>query len=90
MKYYIDFEAAKYVEEIISVGVVREDGKTFYSLVKPKEGKITNALIELTGLTKEKLNDAQILKKFLKNYMIGFLISQKITFLNFILGVVVM
>lgn len=58
MKYYIDFEAAKYVEEIISVGVVREDGKTFYSLVKPKEGKITNALIELTGLTKEKLNDA--------------------------------
>ena len=40
MKYYIDFEAAKYVEEIISVGAVREDGKTFYSLVKPKEGKI--------------------------------------------------
>lgn len=58
MNYYIDFEAAKYVEEIISVGVVREDGKTFYSLVKPKDGKITNIITELTGLTEEKLNNA--------------------------------
>lgn len=39
MKYYIDFEAAKHIEEIISVGAVREDGETFYSLVKPKDGE---------------------------------------------------
>lgn len=58
MKYYIDFEAAKHIEEIISVGAVREDGETFYSLVKPKDGKITDALTELTGLTEEELNDA--------------------------------
>lgn len=58
MKYYIDFEAAKHIEEIISVGAVREDGETFYSLVKPKDGKITGALTELTGLTEEELNNA--------------------------------
>lgn len=58
MKYYIDFEAAKYVEEIISVGVVREDGKTFYSLVNPKDGAVTDYITKLTGLTKEKLKDA--------------------------------
>ena len=40
MKYFIDFEATQFSEEIISVGCKREDGETFYALVRPVEGKI--------------------------------------------------
>lgn len=35
MKYFVDFEATQFAGEIISIGCVREDGKTFYSLVAP-------------------------------------------------------
>ena len=58
MKYFIDFEATQFSEEIISVGCVREDGETFYSLVAPVEGKITPFITNLTGITAEMLNTA--------------------------------
>lgn len=58
MKYFIDFEATQFSEEIISIGCVREDGETFYSLVAPVEGKITPFITNLTGITAEMLQDA--------------------------------
>lgn len=58
MKYFLDFEATQFSNEIISVGCVREDGQTFYSLVAPVEGKITPFITNLTGITKEMVADA--------------------------------
>lgn len=58
MKYFVDFEAAQYTKEILSIGCVREDGKSFYSLVRPKRLKaLTTFITELTGITKEMLKD---------------------------------
>ena len=58
MNYFIDFEATQFSEEIISVGCVREDGETFYSLVAPSEGKVTPFITNLTGITSEMIQDA--------------------------------
>ena len=59
MKYFIDFEATQYSNEIISVGCIAENGKTFNSLVKPsKLNKLTNFITELTGINKEMLETA--------------------------------
>lgn len=58
MKYFIDFEATQFTNEIISVGCVRENGDTFYSLVKPKRMKtLTPFITDLTGITKEMLEN---------------------------------
>lgn len=53
MKYFIDLEATQFSNEIISIGCVREDGETFYSLVNVAKNKMTNFITELTGITKE-------------------------------------
>lgn len=58
MNYFIDFEATQFSEEIISVGCVNENGETFYALVSPVEGKVTPFITNLTGITKEMLDDA--------------------------------
>lgn len=58
MKYFIDFEATQFSNEIISVGCVREDGDTFYSLVNVDKNKMTNFITELTGITKEDVINA--------------------------------
>lgn len=58
MKYFIDFEATQFSEEIISVGCKREDGETFYALVRPVEGKITPFITNLTGITAEMVEEA--------------------------------
>jgi DNA polymerase III epsilon subunit-like protein len=56
MKYFIDFEATQYKQEIIQIGCVREDGQEFSSLIKPRKLKnVTRTITELTGITKEKL-----------------------------------
>lgn len=57
MKYFIDFEATQFSNEIIAVGCVNEKGDTFYSLVKP-ESKITSFITELTGITQEDVEAA--------------------------------
>lgn len=59
MNFFIDFEAAQFTNEIISVGCISENGDTFYSLVKP-EGKITKFITDLTGITNEMLIDAAL------------------------------
>lgn len=62
MNFFIDFEAAQFTNEIISVGCINENGDTFYSLVKP-EGKITKFITDLTGITNEMLVDAALPNK---------------------------
>ena len=57
MKFYIDFEGTQFSHEIISVGVVAENGDTFYSLVRSK-CKVNKFITDLTGLTKEEINKA--------------------------------
>lgn len=57
MKYFIDFEATQYTNEIISIGCVRENGDEFYSLVNPGK-KITPFITELTGITNAMLIEA--------------------------------
>ena len=59
MKYFIDFEATQYTGEIISVGCVDENGREFYTLVKPhKMKKLTKFITELTGITTDDLQNS--------------------------------
>lgn len=58
MKIFVDFEATQFSEEVISIGAIREDGETFYSLVAPVDGKITPFITNLTGITAEMVKTA--------------------------------
>ncbi len=56
MKFYIDFEATRFSERIISIGCVAENNATFQTLVKPvNKAKVDNFITELTGITNEML-----------------------------------
>ena len=57
MKYYIDFEASENEKKIISVGVLREDGEEFYSLVY-SDDPITPRIEEITGISQEEVDQA--------------------------------
>lgn len=59
MKYFVDFEATQFEQEIISVGCVSEFGDEFYSLVRPKHIKrVTGFITELTGISVAELKKA--------------------------------
>lgn len=69
MKYFIDFEATQFSQEIISIGCVREDGKNFYSLIKPKKlSGITDFITSLTGITKDMVREAPNSDEVFKNF----------------------
>ena len=56
MRYFIDFEASQFAEEIISVGCVDGNGRSFYSLVRPeKPKKVTDFITKLTGITRDEV-----------------------------------
>ena len=56
MKYFIDFEATQFSGEIISIGCVDENGRQFYTLVKPaKMSEMTDFIEELTGIHPKQL-----------------------------------
>ena len=57
MKFYIDFEATQYTENIISVGCVAENGDEFSSLVNCSY-KVGNFVTKLTGITNEMVSAA--------------------------------
>lgn len=57
MLVYIDFEANAITEEIISIGAVSDDGRKFYSLVRP-HSKLDHKIKELTGITQEEAEQA--------------------------------
>ena len=67
MKYYIDFEATQFSNEIISIGCVREDGDTFYSLVH-SDKKVTDFITKLTGLTQEMIAAAPTPNEVFKDF----------------------
>lgn len=50
MNFYIDFEATQPEQEIISIGAVAENGKKFYSLIKPRFSKVSSYITEITGI----------------------------------------
>lgn len=64
MNYYLDFEATQQ-GEIISIGIVSEDDKTFYSLVKPAQTEITPYITDITGITEQELQEAPNIDKTL-------------------------
>lgn len=67
MNFYLDFEATQYKNRILSIGCVADTGNTFYSLVNPEEKKLTNFIINLTGITTEEMRAAPSADKaFLK------------------------
>lgn len=57
-KYFIDFEASQFKQEIISVGCINERGDEFQSLVQPSDKKITSFITSLTGITKDMIENA--------------------------------
>lgn len=67
MNFFIDFEATQYTNEIISIGCVAENGKTFYSEVNCK-GKITPFITNLTGLTEEQISNAPSADKVFEKF----------------------
>lgn len=59
MNFYLDFEATRFSNRIISIGCVAGNGETFSTLVKPGDKKKVDKFItELTGITNEMLADA--------------------------------
>lgn len=59
MNYYLDFEATRFSNRIISIGCVAETGETFSTLVKPvNKAKVDKFITELTGITNEMLETA--------------------------------
>ena len=66
MKYYIDFEATQYTQQIMEIGCVDENGREFHGLIRHKKvGKFVEAL---TGLTPEKLMKAPEADDTLKSF----------------------
>ena len=59
MDFYLDFEATRFSNRIISVGCSAGNCSTFSSLVKPPKGdKVDKFIEELTGITNEMLAEA--------------------------------
>ena len=58
MKFFMDFEATRFSNRIISIGCVAENGNTFSTLVHPGKKKVDKFITDLTGITNEMLEDA--------------------------------
>lgn len=58
MNFFVDFEATQPGNEIISIGVICENGKTFETLVRPEKSKITPFITQLTGITQSDIDGA--------------------------------
>jgi DNA polymerase III epsilon subunit-like protein len=59
MNFYLDFEATRFSNRIISIGCVAGNGNTFSTYVKPGDKKKVDRFItELTGITNDMLADA--------------------------------
>lgn len=59
MNFYLDFEATRFSNRIISIGCVAGNGETFTTFVKPgAKKKVDKFITELTGITNDMLADA--------------------------------
>lgn len=75
MNFYLDFEATQFSQKVISIGCITENQKQFYTLVKPKNHKLTKFITSLTGITNEMLEDAPSTEEAfrqLKNFVNSF------------------
>ena len=61
LKIYLDLEANAITNEVISIGMVTEEGKEFYSLVRPHT-KLDHRIKELTHITQEEADNAPSLE----------------------------
>lgn len=69
MKYFIDFEATQFSNEIISVGCIDEEGREFYSLVKPHDlRRLTAFITDLTGIRAGELASAPSADKVFSDF----------------------
>lgn len=59
MNFYLDLEATSPGNEIISIGVVAENGEQFYSLIRPQFSTISPYITSLTHLTPAMFNNAE-------------------------------
>ncbi len=70
MNYFIDFEATQFSGEIISLGCVDENGRQFYSLVRPNRmSEITDFIVSLTGITTEEIAAAPAADKVFNSFL---------------------
>ena len=58
MNFYLDFEATRFSDRIISIGCTNERGAKFQTFVKPERGKVDKFITELTGITPEMVENA--------------------------------
>lgn len=58
MNFFVDFEATQPGNEIISIGVICENGQTFETLVRPVKSKITPFITQLTGIKQSDIDEA--------------------------------
>lgn len=59
MKFFMDFEATRFSNQIIEIGCVAENGATFQTYVNPgPKEKVDYFITELTGITNEMLSEA--------------------------------
>ena len=68
MNFYVDFEATQPEQEIISIGVVAENGSKFYALVKPQFSEVSKYIADMTGITNEALEKEQELNVVLGRF----------------------
>ena len=74
MKFFIDFEATQ-ENEIVSIGIVAENGQTFYSLVKPQFSSISQYISQLIHISNEMVEAENTLDEVF-NVIYQWLLSQ--------------
>ena len=67
MKYFIDFEATQFTNEIIEIGCINEYGDVFHSYIKAKK-KLTSFITNLTGITQDIINEAPSTDEVFENF----------------------
>lgn len=67
MKYFIDFEATQFTNEIIEIGCINEYGDVFHSYVKAKK-KLTSFITNLTGITQDVINEVPSTDEVFENF----------------------
>lgn len=80
MRFYLDIEATSPENEIIAIGIIAEDGSTFYSLVKPSFSQLTPYIQNLTHITDTDLEMARDINYVLRE--LYFWITNKTDFIQ--------
>lgn len=81
MNYYIDVEATQPNNEIISIGVVNDAGKCFYSLVRPTLSELSPQVTKLTHITEDMLAAAPTLDDVMAQ-LYNWLCGQNVNYIN--------